>query len=115
MPATLSKEERLSGKTGISALMNGGRWGYAPHLKFLVRHREDGSELNRILVAVPKKHFKRAVKRNLLKRRIREAYRTQKDLAAVRGVDVLFYYSSTEIADSSVIHTELGDILSKLK
>jgi len=32
----------------------------------------------RMAVSVPKKHFKRAVKRNLIKRRIRESYRKQK-------------------------------------
>ena len=115
MAGTLSKSERLSGTTGVSALMNGGRWGHVTHFRFLVRHRDDGSELNRIMVSVPKKNFKRAVKRNLLKRRIREAYRTQKDLAAVRGVDILFYYSSAEIVDSTVIRAEVASILAGLK
>lgn len=115
MPATLPKSERLSGKTGISALMSGGRWGYASHIRYCLRHREDGSTLNRIMVSVPKKHFKRAVKRNLLKRRLREAYRTQKDLLKVSGMDILFYYSSTEVADSSVIRAEMGSILSGLR
>ena len=33
-----------------------------------------------ILISVPKKRFKRAVKRNLVKRRVREAYRKNKQL-----------------------------------
>lgn len=115
MPETLSKSERLSGTTGISALMNGGRWGHAPHFRFLVRHRNDGSELNRIMVSVPKKNFKRAVKRNLLKRRIREAYRTQKDMAAVSGVDILFYYTFNEVLETPAIRAEVASILSGLK
>lgn len=34
----------------------------------------------RILVSVSKRHFKRAVKRNRVKRQLREAYRTNKNL-----------------------------------
>ena len=76
---TLPKEERLCGKTTVSALISDGKWGATPHLRFCwAAGRETG--LNRLMVSVPKKYFKRAVKRNLLKRRMREGYRTQKDL-----------------------------------
>ena len=64
----------------------------------------------RILVSVPKRFFKRAVKRNLLKRRIREAYRQQK----IDGVDVMFQYNSQEIADSATIFREIGAILKRI-
>lgn len=64
----------------------------------------------RILVSVPKRFFKRAVKRNLLKRRIREAYRQQK----IDGVDVMFQYNSKEIADSATIFKEIGAILKRI-
>ena len=65
---------------------------------------------SRILVSVPKRFFKRAVKRNLLKRRIREAYRQQK----IDGVDVMFQYNSQEIADSATIFREIGAILKRI-
>ena len=66
MAATLSKEERLSGKTAVAALMTEGSWAHYGHFKYCIL-RHDGEGLNRIMVSVPKKHFKRAVKRNLLK------------------------------------------------
>lgn len=59
------------------------------------------------MVSVPKRCFKRAVKRNLLKRRIREAYRLNKQLLPVSmpdgGTDILFIYSTKEVLDFSAV------------
>ena len=65
----------------------------------------------RILVSVPKRFFKRAVKRNLLKRRIREAYRVQK----LPGVDVMFQYNSAELADFTAVCADITAILSRIQ
>ena len=71
-----------------------------------------GSERpGRILISVPKRFFKRAVKRNLLKRRIREAYRVRK----LAGVDILFQYNSPEIADFATISAEVAAILERVQ
>lgn len=110
MPATLPKQERLSGKKAIGALMNGGKWGHTSHLRYCVLSGT-GEPLNRIMVSVPKRNFKRAVKRNLLKRRLREAYRLQKDMLEGTGRDILFFYSSNEIVDSAQIRAEVASIL----
>ena len=37
-----------------------------------------------VLISVPKKHFKRAVKRNKVKRQVREAYRKHKSYVTLR-------------------------------
>ena len=50
------------------------------------------------------------VKRNLLKRRIREAYRRQKALLGP-GVDVLFIYTSTEVLPYEVIFADMTTLL----
>ena len=55
------------------------------------------------------------MKRNLLKRRLRESYRTQKELLiAGRSIDVLFFYNSTEVLDYSIIRDDVASILSTL-
>lgn len=109
---TLPKCERLSGKTAVSALMSKGRWGVQGRFKYCVLPTETG--FCRIMVSVPKRNFKRAVRRNLLKRRIREAYRTRKSVLQGLSLDILFFYNSTEIADSAAIAADVCDILASL-
>ena len=110
---TLPKKERLCGKTAISKLLAKGRHGKVPGLRYCFSS-DTGAEENRILVSVPKKLFKRAVKRNLLKRRIRESYRKQKHILAATGVDVLFMYSTKEVLSYEAIYTAVGQIIAKI-
>ena len=114
MAQTLSKEERLSGKTAVGGLLKKGRWGFTANLKYCWLYPGSG-ECSRIMVSVPKRSFKRAVKRNLLKRRLRESYRTQKDLLGTPGpVDLMFFYNSREVLDSAVIRSEVEEVLRTL-
>lgn len=111
MDNTLSKNEIISGKTDIGVLMNKGRWGTCGDIKFCYLFRPEGDS-HRIMVSVPKRNFKRAVKRNLLKRRLRESYRTQKDMLATdRAVDVLFFYNTKEVLDSQAIKANIAEVL----
>lgn len=113
MSATLPKSERLSGKKAIASLLKNGGWGVCGNYKYCWAKGEEG--INRILVSIPKKNFKRAVKRNLLKRRTREAYRTQKELLQAEGVDVMFVYNSQEIATLAQIREDIARILSRIQ
>ena len=113
-PNTLPKQERLCGKTTIGKLLAKGKHGNVPGLRFLYM-TGTGSELNRIMVSVPKKMFKRAVKRNLLKRRIRESWRKQKhSLLTEGGTDILFIYPTKEIQTYEQIYTCVGQIIEKI-
>ena len=108
---TLTKSERLSGKTAVSALIHKGRWGVCEPLRYCFL-AGNGLGFNRIIVSVPKKFFKRAVKRNLLKRRLREAYRTQKSLLpSSAGADLLLSYSSAEILSSAALRECVAAVL----
>lgn len=114
---TLKKEERLSSKTDLAKLFNTGRYGHSTGIRFCYR---EGNALsyNRIVVSVPKKNFRRAVKRNLLKRRIREAYRQQKNLLPVvpgkGGTDILFVYCIKDVLEYAEISGSVSEILTTI-
>lgn len=113
MDARLPKSERLSGKTSVARLFERGKGHVSGCIrcKYLIRGDEDPS---RIVVSVPKRSFKRAVKRNLLKRRIRESYRLQKVLLGP-GVDILFIYQSKEVLPFEVIFADMTALLEAVK
>lgn len=114
---TLKKKERLSVGTDLSRLFASGRYGITDGFRYCYRI---GNELtfNRIVVSVPKKCFRRAVKRNLLKRRIREAYRLNKNLLPVNaekgGTDIIFIYRTKDILDFDTIVLSVRNILESL-
>ena len=114
---TLKKKERLSVGTDLSRLFASGRYGFTDGFRYCYR---TGNELpfNRIVVSVPKKCFRRAVKRNLLKRRIREAYRLNKNLLPVNaekgGTDIIFIYKTKDILDFNTVVLSVRNILESL-
>ena len=111
---TLPKKERLCGKTGISKLLADGRHGNIPGFRFCYLIK-NGLEHNRIMVSVPKKFFKRAVKRNLLKRRIRESWRRLKhSLSTEKHIDVLIIYSTKEVLSYQEIYDCIGKVIERL-
>ena len=108
------KKERLCGKTAISKLLAQGRHASVPGMRYLYM-TETGNDHARLLISVPKKIFKRAVKRNLYKRRIRESWRRQKHLLNVgNGIDILIMYSSKELLTYEEIYTAIGQIIEKV-
>lgn len=115
MAQTLTKNERLSGKTSISRLIDEGRWASIPNFRFCCLYPNE-EDYCRIIVSVPKKFFKHAVKRNLLKRRIREAYRTQKELLQSNGIscDLLIQYNAKEILSYEEIRESVASILNAI-
>lgn len=111
---TLPKSERLCGKTAISKLLAKGKHGSVPGIRWQCLYGTE-SGVNRIVVSVSKKFFKRAVKRNLLKRRIRESWRKQKHMLALDGnFDILLIYSVKEILSYEEIYSSIGQVIDAL-
>lgn len=110
---TLSKQERLCGKTRITTLLSEGKHGNIPGFRYCYM-MDNGLDFNRILVSVPKKLFKRAVKRNLLKRRMRESWRLNKKAMSTKGIDILFTYSTKEILSQDEIQSSIVKIIEKI-
>lgn len=76
---TFKKEERLCNKRLIDKLFhNGSSFLCYPYKASWLIVDEPADAPAQILISVPKKRYKLAVDRNLLKRRIREAYRLNK-------------------------------------
>ena len=78
------RRERLKSKKRIARLFEQGKGGFVYPVRYVLL--DDSAEESvagkdrplSVLIAVPKRHHKRAVERNLLKRRMREAYRLNK-------------------------------------
>ena len=72
-------------------------------------------ETQTVIISVPKKLFKRAVRRNLIRRRTREALRLMKEeYPALDGRHLMLVYTATEILDYAAIYEGLGAALGKI-
>ena len=55
------------------------------------------------------------MKRNLLKRRLRESYRLQKQTPGLeQGVDIMFIYNTKTVLPFAEIYDTVGQILTKI-
>jgi ribonuclease P protein component len=113
---TFKKEERLSKEKIIQELFDKGSSFYLyPFKVFFLPNRDNKCLCHQVLISVSKKNFKKAVDRNLIKRRIREGYRLNKNLIGDQNKLVIAYiYSAKEILPSAQIHERLVKTFERL-
>ena len=119
--ATFPKKEHLCGEIRINKLFSNGKAFIVYPLRVVYSVDENSIDVPvRVLVSVPKKRFKRAVKRNRLKRLMREAYRLNKSILAEKcieknfAVQVAFNYVSDDEMDFKAIQSKMQLALQRI-
>lgn len=133
----LRKEERLCSKKLIDTLFGtGGSYAMTSFPLKAVYRLTDGTEARnvdthienvssmvdvQVLISVPKKHFKRAVKRNRVKRQVREAYQKHKQLLSPRMEEltnkrllIAFIWLSNELTSSVTVEERVENLLHRI-
>lgn len=121
MPDTLRKPERLNKKKVIEKMFEGGSRSFSVFpLRVVYLPVEELEAPASVLISVSKRRFKRAVKRNRVKRQIREAYRANKHglLSALDEkqcrLAIAFIYLSDQLVESSLIEDRIKTALARI-
>ena len=122
-PPTFSKRERIVSRKLIEQLFckdsSHSTSAFPLRIVYMEKERDEGDEPVLILVSVSKRHFKRAVKRNRVKRQIREAYRQHKQLLTEkmpqgRQLAIAFIWLADEFYDSRQVEKSVKRLLWKV-
>jgi ribonuclease P protein component len=112
---SLPRQERLRSLGAIRRLFTEGESGFVFPFRYVWYAEADEEPSVEVLFSTPKKFHKRANKRNLVRRRTKEAYRLQKQTLTLhigaRNVDVALIYSSAEVLPSTKINHAVRRIL----
>ena len=125
---TLQRAERLRSLKAIRRLFADGRGGFVYPFRYMFFVEAADAEAGdaecgiEAMFSVPKKFHKRANKRNLLKRRTREAFRQSAEREVLRqrvkerscAVNLAFIYSTKEVHSYKTINNAVQRILGQI-
>jgi ribonuclease P protein component len=104
MRFTFKKEERLYGHAALDNVYNNGKHLQTDSIKIIfIEAPKSTYPPCRVVFSVPKRSFKKAVDRNLIKRRMREVYRNHKHILykelteKEKSIHIYMIYLSKEI------------------
>ncbi len=116
------KEERITGDKRIEALFVSGESFVVYPLRIVYSEKNShSSAMPKVLISIPKKRIKFAVKRNRLKRLVRESYRINKhildDVLKVnyRHLEIAFVYVKDELTDYDKVDKAVKKALIEIK
>lgn len=123
MRETLPKEQRLYRKKAIQTLFSEGKgFSFYPFRVVVYSHdSEDELSIPRVLISVSKKRFHHAVKRNKIKRLVREAWRRNKSGIMIKcekqkkTFDVALVYTATIILSYEEIEKKIKQLSLRLE
>lgn len=112
---TLPKRERLHSFGALRRLFSEGRGGFVYPFRYVIYVEGAETTSVEVLFSTPKRFLKRANKRNLIRRRMREAYRLNKEILlgseAPFEADIALVYSTKEVLDYKTIENATKKIL----
>jgi ribonuclease P protein component len=83
---------------------------------FKIYYQPNNLNVSRVLISVPKRAFKRAVDRNFIKRRIREALRLNNFARFFENCkDISIVYIGKELPETAILNQKIKDVLDKIK
>ena len=129
---SLPQSERINSKKQIDRLFRGGgskAMTAAPlRMVYMADTRQTDplsakahQPMAQMMVSVPKRYFKRAVKRNYVKRQVREAYRLNKHILAShlaetgdKTVSLCFIWTSDRLLPTAEVMKRMANLLTRL-